>query len=153
MKKLVISVVTAALLFSGNCLANDTKPLENGPPLENKDSLESLDSLTEIDGIIIDRTLTHLGEQFYSLFSQKMSDKFENLAENLTVKERPTALSGSIMSVYHRQNLIYRTAISPGRSQIEQRVDDAISAISTYVVRWKIERYLKDTFDVDHDEI
>ncbi|MGR5062153.1 CsgE family curli-type amyloid fiber assembly protein [Photobacterium sp. DNB22_13_2] len=153
MKQLIISVISATLLSANVSFANDNKPLENGPPLESKDSLESLDSLTEIDGIIIDRTFTHLGEQFYSLFSQKMSDKFENLAENLTIKERPTALSGSIMSVYHRQNLIYRTAISPGRSQIEQRVDDAIREISNYVVRWKIERYLKDTFDVYHDEI
>ncbi|UIP26963.1 curli production assembly/transport protein CsgE [Photobacterium sp. TLY01] len=136
-----------------------SKPIENGPSLENdeplevQDRLESLDSLREIDGVVIDRTMTRLGEEFYSLFAQKLEDQLDELKENISVKERPTALSGSIITVFHRQNIIYRTALSPGRQNIEEKTDQAVSAVKNYVLRWRIERYLKDTFDIDYDEI
>ncbi|WP_249199082.1 curli production assembly/transport protein CsgE [Photobacterium sp. GJ3] len=135
------------------------KKLENGPklesdePLETKGRLENLDSLREISGAVIDRTMTRLGESFYSLFAQKLEDQLDELKENLVVKERPTALSGSIISIYHRQNMIYRTALSPGRQNAEEKTDQAVNAVKNYVLRWRIERYLKDTFDVDYDEI
>jgi len=136
-----------------------SKPIENGPllendePLEVQDRLESLDSLREIDGVVIDRTMTRLGEEFYSLFAQKLEDQLDELKENISVKERPTALSGSIITVFHRQNIIYRTALSPGRQNVEEKTDQAVSAVKNYVLRWRIERYLKDTFDIDYDEI
>lgn len=136
-----------------------SKPIENGSSLENdeplelQDRLESLDSLREIDGVVIDRTMTRLGEEFYSLFAQKLEDQLDELKENISVKERPTALSGSIITVFHRQNIIYRTALSPGRKNIEEKTDQAVSAVKNYVLRWRIERYLKDTFDIDYDEI
>nr|WP_299018760.1 CsgE family curli-type amyloid fiber assembly protein [uncultured Photobacterium sp.] len=148
-----MNVVAIALtLFSVSFIlfAAENKPLENGPLLENH---KGLDDLREITGVVIDRTMTRFGEDFYSLFSQKLSDKYEDLEENLTVKERATALSGSIITVFHRQTIIYRTALSPGRQQIETKVDDAVKAVGSYMVKWRIERYLKDTFDVDYDEI
>ncbi|MGF1718241.1 curli production assembly/transport protein CsgE [Photobacterium chitinilyticum] len=151
MKLVIIALFPVLLLPAYLVEAEEGKPLENGPPLEQKNG--TLDDLKEISGVVIDRTMTRLGEDFYSLFSQKLNDEFEDLEENLTVKERPTALSGSIITVLHRQAIIYRTAVSPGRDQIEAKVDDAIKTVSSYVVRWRIERYLKDTFDVDYDEI
>jgi len=151
MKRVIFALFPVLLLQAYSVGADEGKPLENGPPLEQKNG--TLDDLKEISGVVIDRTMTRLGEDFYSLFSQKLNDEFEDLEENLTVKERPTALSGSIITVFHRQAIIYRTAVSPGRDQIEAKVDDAIKAVSSYVVRWRIERYLKDTFDVDYDEI
>lgn len=151
MKLVIITLFSAFIFPAFNAEAKDEKPLENGPPLEQKNG--ALDDLREISGVVLDRTMTRHGEDFYSLFSQKLNDEFEDLEENLTVKERPTALSGSIITVFHRQTIIYRTAVSPGRDQIEAKVDDAIKTVSSYVVRWRIERYLKDTFDVDYDEI
>ncbi|ELR63519.1 CsgE-like protein [Photobacterium marinum] len=87
------------------------------------------------------------------MFSQLLNDKYEDLEENLTVKERATALSGSIITIFHRQTIIYRTALSPGIQQIESKANDAVKAVGSYMVKWRLERYLKDTFDVDYDEI
>ncbi|MCM0147299.1 curli production assembly/transport protein CsgE [Photobacterium galatheae] len=169
--KTIQSIAACLILIFSNGLSAENKttesakPLENGrklengqtlesdEPLETKGRLENLDSLREISGAVIDRTMTRLGEEFYSLFAQKLEDQLDELKENLSVKERPTALSGSIISIYHRQNLIYRTAISPGRKNIEDKADQAVSAVRNYVLRWRVERYLQDTFDVDYDEI
>ncbi|MFC1503141.1 CsgE family curli-type amyloid fiber assembly protein [Pseudomonadota bacterium] len=128
----------------------DTKHLENGGPLETQ---ESIDDLNEISGVVIDRTMTRLGANFYSIFSQKLNDKYDDLKENLTVKEKPTALSGSIITIYHRRKPIYRTALSPGRQQAEDKADEAVKIVGSYVVRWRLERYIQDRFDVDYDEI
>ena len=125
-------------------------PLENGGPLENKQP--TFNNFDEVSGLIIDRTITRLGEDFYFFFSQKLNDKYDNLEENLMVKERPTALSGSIISVFHSGKLIYRTALSPGRRQAQEKADEAIIAVSSYITRWQIERLFMDTFDLDYDE-
>ncbi|WP_240435541.1 curli production assembly/transport protein CsgE [Photobacterium salinisoli] len=156
---LLIAIVLSNAFLGLGMASDKVKPLENGPPLENNGALElqgrleSLDKLREINGVVVDQTMTRLGEDFYSLFSQKLEDEIEELKENLTVKERPTALSGSIITIFHRQNIIFRTALSPGRQNVEEKTDQAVSAVKNYVLRWRIERYLKDTFDVDYDEI
>ncbi|MEJ2766061.1 CsgE family curli-type amyloid fiber assembly protein [Photobacterium sp. MCCC 1A19761] len=148
----LIELILPVLLISAVPVAaqDDQPPLENGQPLEQNGTL---DDLKEISGAVIDQTMTRLGEEFYSRFAQKLSDEFDDLEENLTIKERPTALSGSIISILHRRKAIYRTALSPGRDQIEAKVDEAIKVVRSYVARWRVERYLQDTFDVDYDEI
>lgn len=146
---LILFVIHMSLISTAFAVEN-AAPLENKAPLENRDSL---DDLNEITGVVVDRTMTRLGADFYSIFSQMLNDQYEDLTENLTVKERATALSGSIITVFHRQTPIYRTALSPGRQQAETKAEEAVKVVGSYVVRWRIERYLKDTFDVGHDEI
>ena len=131
-------------------------PLENGTQLENGKSLENgqplFNRLDEVSGLIIDRTITRLGGTFYTLFSQKLNEKNEELKENLTIHERPTALSGSIISVRHNDKPIYRTTLSPGRHQAKKKTTEAVDAVNNYLKRWQIERLLQDTFDLDRDE-
>lgn len=124
--------------------------LENGVKLE--DIKPKFDNFDEVTGLIIDRTMTRFGEDFYFFFTQKLNEKYDNLNENFMIKERPTALSGSIISVFHSRKLIYRTALSPGKRQAEEKADEAINAVSTYLTRWQIERLFMDTFDLDYDE-
>lgn len=134
--------------------------LENGAPLENGKKLEESTSnlkekfndFSEVDGIIVDRTITRLGEDFYFFFSQSLNDSYPNLKENLTVRERPTALSGSIIEVQHSRKPIFRTALSPGRRQAKERADDATRVVGNYIIRWQAERLFQDTYDLDYDE-
>ncbi|WP_047042025.1 curli production assembly/transport protein CsgE [Vibrio mexicanus] len=106
----------------------------------------------EVGGLIIDRTVTRLGEDFYFFFSQLMNEQHESLQENFTVKERPTALSGSIIAVSHRQRVLYRTALSPGRRQAQDKAKEALGVMNSYLVRWEAERAFMDTFDLERDE-
>ncbi len=150
-------VFVFCLFFSLSCFGEvnneieDNKPIENGPSLERKE--KQFADFTEVGGLIIDRTMTRLGEDFYSNFSQLLNEKYENLDENLTVSERPTALSGSIISIHHRNKLIYRTAISPGRRQAEEKSKQAVRAVNAHIIRWETERLFQDTFDLEYDEI
>ena len=145
------------LLFSFSCSGDGNKPIEDSKPIENGPSLESkakqFSDFTEVGGLIIDRTMTRFGEDFYSNFSQLLNDRYDNLDENLTVSERPTALSGSIISIHHRNKLIYRTALSPGRRQAEEKAQQALRAVNAHIIRWEAERLFQDTFDLEYDEI
>lgn len=145
------------LMFSWPCFSAVNKPIEDNKPIENGPSLEGnttqFADFTEVGGLIIDRTMTRFGEDFYSNFSQLLNDRYENLDENLTVSERPTALSGSIISILHRNKLIYRTALSPGRREAQEKAEQALRAVNAHIIRWETERLFQDTFDLEYDEI
>lgn len=126
------------------------QPLENNHKLEDKKP--TFYNYDEVSGLIVDRTITRLGEDFYFFFSQTVNDRLDNMTENLEVRERPTALSGSIIGVYHSGKPIYRTALSPGRRQAKEKAEEAFNAVQNYIVRWQIDRLFSDTFDLDHDE-
>lgn len=132
--------------------SNNKESLESKAPLENV-KINEVDDLVEIDGLIIDRTLTRLGRDFYFSFSMKMNSKYDGIDVNLTVKERPTALSGSIIGVYHFDKVIYRGALSPGQRQADEKAEQAIDAVNQYIIKWKTEKLFTDTYDLDQSEI
>lgn len=134
--------------FASN--GSDSASIENNKKLETDSNTQSLD---EISGVIVSQTMTRIGDEFYFFFSQQLNSQYPDLKENLTIKERPTAMSGSIISVYHAQKIIYRTALSPGRRQTQERASQAVKAVSAYIVRWQAEKLFQDTFDLAHDEI
>jgi len=155
-----IKLLTVTLLTFAVHAGEERHGLENGAPLENGTKLENstnnlkdrFNDFNEVDGIIIDRTMTRLGEDFYFFFSQSLNENYPNLKENLTVKEKPTALSGSILEVKHSRKIIFRTALSPGRRQAKEHAADATRVVSNYIIRWQAERLFQDTYDLDHDE-
>jgi curli production assembly/transport component CsgE len=124
--------------------------IETDEKIEEKKDSHLLEN--EVDGLIIDRTMTRLGDDFYFFFTQLMNERHGSLKENLTVKERPTALSGSIISIFHREKLIYRTALSPGRQHAEDKAKQALTAVTSHLLRWKTQLSYQDTFDLAQDE-
>ncbi|MBP3143018.1 curli production assembly/transport protein CsgE [Aliivibrio fischeri] len=148
-----IKYISIVFFTSFISFASDNKAsLESKAPLENN-SINEVDDLIEIDGLIIDRTLTRLGRDFYFSFSMKMNARYEDIDVNLTIKERPTALSGSIIGVYHFDKVIYRSALSPGQRQADEKAEQALEAVNKYIVKWQTEKLFKDTFDLDYSEI
>lgn len=161
MRNKVVTVLTllSTIFFTLPALTkieDSTEKLEHDKPLENGNKLEDkkndFKNFDEVSGLIVDRTMTRLGEDFYFFFSQKLNDRYDNLKENFEIRERPTALSGSIVGVFHSGKPIYRAALSPGRRQAQEKADEAVSAVSEYIVKWEAERLFQDTFDLDHDE-
>ncbi|AYV24288.1 curli production assembly protein CsgE [Vibrio mediterranei] len=158
--KLLLLMSTVCLFASSVLGAGTNNGIENGAPLENGKKIEGqgdklkvpFNDFSEVSGVIVDRTITRLGEDFYFFFSQQLNDRYPDLKENLTIKEIPTALSGSIIEVYHSRKAIYRTALSPGRRQAKDRANDALQVVGNYIIRWQAERLYMDTFDLEHDE-
>lgn len=149
LNKVARNVYLLSVIFVFN-IQTLVKAEENEEKIENKSDTLVIEN--EVDGLIVDQTMTRLGDDFYFFFTQMMNDRHGSLKENLTVKERPTALSGSIISVFHRQKVIYRTALSPGRKHAEDKARDALDAVTSYLIRWKAQLTYQDTFDLERDE-
>ncbi|MGR6860690.1 curli production assembly/transport protein CsgE [uncultured Aliivibrio sp.] len=145
---LVLALFIPLLTYASS--TQDT--LESKTPLETN-KVDEADDLLEIEGLIIDRTLTRLGRDFYFAFSMKMNSKYDDIDVNLTVKERPTALSGSIIGVYHFDKVIYRGALSPGQRQADEKAAQAIEAVNQYIIKWQTEKLFRDTYDLELPEI
>ncbi|MFA0440918.1 curli production assembly/transport protein CsgE [Vibrio sp. 10N.222.51.C12] len=151
----LLSLATCCFLTLNVNAKSEEDNLENTDKTTNSeaDKLRTpFNNFNEVNGVIVDRTMTRLGENFYFFFSQKVNDKYPELEENLTVKEIPTALSGSIIEVYHSRKTIFRTALSPGRQQAKERAEDALRVVGNYIIRWQAERLYMDTYDLDYDE-
>ncbi|MFV0575426.1 MAG: CsgE family curli-type amyloid fiber assembly protein [Vibrio sp.] len=107
----------------------------------------------EVSGVIVDRTITRLGKDFYSFFSRKIYEQLTNLDQNVLVEERPTALSGSIITVFHQSTPIYRTALSPGRKQAEDKSEEAFQVLQNYMLQWELEKKFRDKTDLADSEL
>ncbi|WP_153448424.1 CsgE family curli-type amyloid fiber assembly protein [Vibrio algicola] len=137
------------LVFMPLALAESVNDLGSNP-LKEKMILNN-DSL--INGLIVDQTMTLLGKNFYFYFSQLMNESHEKLNVNLRITERPTALSGSIITIFHINTAIYRTSLSPGRQQAKLKAEEALRNINYYLVKWKIEKRFEDNNDLASDEL
>ncbi|MFA0438461.1 hypothetical protein BCU70_13265 [Vibrio sp. 10N.286.49.C2] len=152
----LLSVFSILLPISGGAksegASNDTSIKIEKELSDEKRYATSYKKFNEINGVIVDQTMTRFGEDFYKPFSQLMNARFENLEVNLTVKERPTALSGSIISVIHRNTVIFRTAITPGRKKTELEAQRAVSVVSRHIDKWEVNERFMDRFDIARDE-
>lgn len=137
----------AGLLSCTHVFAEDEE-IDGGAQLDTK-PLKSY----EISGVIVDRTVTRLGKDFYSFFSRQIYEQMSGLDQNLLIEEKPTALSGSIITVYHLSTPIYRTALSPGRQQAEDKSAEAVEKLQQYILRWELEKKYRDKTDLADDEL
>ncbi|MCF7362150.1 curli production assembly/transport component CsgE [Vibrio diazotrophicus] len=129
--------------------AGDQSPIEDSQQLEDGEH----DSLDEVNGLIIDRTMTRIGNMFYSEFAQQLNESEENLKENLTITEKTTAKFGTIMTIWHSQKVVFRTSLSPKMKESKEQAAKAVRTVQDYLTKWRIQRMYSDTFDLAHDEI
>jgi curli production assembly/transport component CsgE len=112
----------------------------------------SLDSGTinndRLGGIVINRTMTVLGWDFYSTFSEIWEALHPDSPYMLTIIERPTAQFGSEIWVDYRDIHIFHTFLSPARSGVKEASQEAVNL--AYQNIQKIEQARKE-FDHDAD--
>lgn len=138
-----------ASYLHANESTGDQSPIEDSQQLEDG----AHDSLDEVNGLIIDRTMTRIGSMFYSEFAQQLNESEETLEENLTITEKTTAKFGTIMTIWHSQQVVFRTSLSPKMKESKEQAAKAVRTVQDYLTKWRIQRMYSDTFDLAHDEI
>ena len=121
-------------------------PLESVQPEQESDRLD-------VDGLVLDRTFTRFGQGFYNEFTRLRSDEDPDARENLTIHERPTARWGSLIWITHNRKVLFRTALSPVRSQGEAAAQQAWVQVNEILQQQKVAILFMDTFDLEHDEL
>lgn len=84
----------------------------------------------EINGLILDRTITLSGHDFYKKFSSLWLATNMSQSANLVVTEKPSARWGSLIMISSQQKMLYRTAIRPGKPLKDSDIKYAASTVS-----------------------
>jgi curli production assembly/transport component CsgE len=88
------------------------------------------DGDVELEGILVDRTITHLGHEFYQYFSNAWIAQGGTERYNLVVNERPSARWGSLIWIEHEHRQVYRRFVYPGRGDIKITAEQASQSVT-----------------------
>lgn len=79
-----------------------------------------------LQGLIIDRTVTQTGHEFYRSFNAEWQEQEGVQSYTLTIKELPSARWGSRLLVEAQGEVVFRTVLFPGARQIDERAKAAV---------------------------
>ncbi|WP_062268181.1 CsgE family curli-type amyloid fiber assembly protein [Endozoicomonas arenosclerae] len=96
-------------------------------------SLPSPGARSPLQGLVIDRTLTPPGRNFYKQFARIWWELNPTLRDNLVITENPDALRGSQILITMNRKLLFITALSPARSEIEKKAMHAVESVEQRV--------------------
>ncbi|UHL64661.1 curli production assembly/transport protein CsgE [Paralcaligenes sp. KSB-10] len=120
-------------------------------PVQNLDSGSISDE--PLGGVVINRTVTVLGWDFYKNFAEVWRAKYMNTKYTVTVYERPTAQYGSEVWVQYRQNRVFHTFLSPARSAAKEISGRAVDIVYKNVVDTNVQRLLFNDVDLGPEEM
>ena len=106
----------------------------------------------EMMGFIVDDTISHIGHELYSAFSERLRAT-SPMDFNLVVRERPSARWGSLVTVEYQQRLVYRRFLPPNTVELKEEASDAADWVRGQIVKRKLEALLQDTTDLERDEL
>ena len=127
------------------------KAIAPAAPAQNLDSGSISDE--PLGGVVINRTVTVLGWDFYQNFSEVWRAKYMNTKYTVTVYERPTALYGSEIWVQYRQKRVFHTFLSPARSAAKELSGRAVDIVYKNVVDMNVQRLLFNDVDLGPEEM
>lgn len=149
--RLALAGGLAALAFAAAAAA---QPASSAAPAHDKGLDQGTINQDPLGGIVIDRTMTVLGWDFYSSFASIWQALHPDSPYTLTVTERPTAQFGSEIWVDYRDIHIYHTFLSPARSGVEEASKQAVSIASENIQRINQARKdLKNDDDLGPEEM
>lgn len=106
-----------------------------------------------LGGIVINRTMTVLGWDFYKSFSEIWQSLYPDSTFTLTVTERPTAQFGSEMWISYRNLTVFHTFLSPARSGVKEASRQAVNIVHQNVDTIEQERKQIKSDDLGPEEM
>ena len=105
------------------------------------------------DGVVVNQTITLVGQDFYQAFVAAWRDKPEAERYALTISERPSAQLGSQVWVEFARRRVYQAVLPPARARIAGIGEAAAEATYQAVVQADVQRLLFRDPDLGADEI
>jgi len=104
-------------------------------------------------GVVINRTITVLGREFYQYFSATWRDKELSERYTVTIYERPTAIRGSEMWVQYGNRRVYHAFLSPSRSAAKDISRKAVEIVYKNIIDLDVQQLLFKNEDLGPEEI
>lgn len=98
----------------------------------------------DLGGIIIDETISKIGQDFYRYFNKQWNDPGTNENFNIYISEKPTPGMGNMIIVKINYEEIFKNRIRPQQEVIESLAEYAINRSQQYIRNYeKIKKQLE----------
>lgn len=118
-------------LLCSSCLINEIEAQNNSTPQQTVDAEDPVG--IEINGLIIDKTRTKMGRDFYHLFFTKWEAPLAKTDYIITISEQPSRGRGSQVFVYVNDYLPYRTFLQPSQQFISNASEQATIRVQNFI--------------------
>lgn len=135
-------------------LAAVCAPAPAQPPAGTESAAAPARPADPYSGVVVNDTVTFIGQEFYSTFVATWREEANVERFTVTVRERPSARWGSLISVEYEHREMFRAFLSPGRRDfVRQAAQDASRMVYQNVVNTEVQRLLFRDPDMARDEI
>lgn len=124
------------------------------PPVGTESAAAPARPADPYSGVVVNDTVTFIGQDFYSTFVASWREEANVERFTVTVRERPSARWGSLISIEYEHREMFRAFLSPGRRDfVRQAARDASQIVYQNVVNTEVQRLLFRDPDMARDEI
>lgn len=147
--------LTLCLAASTAWAANDAPENGNGRINGSTDAEKESRRLLEdpLTGIVINRTVTVLGKDFYHYFVTAWRHKDGDNRYTLTIYERPSARWGSEIWIEYQRNQMFRIFLSPARQAARKISEEAAEIVHRNIIENEIRKALTQSQDLADEEL
>ncbi len=92
-------------------------------------SAKGLASDINIKGLLMDKTITWFGHDFFFYFAREWRNKPFSGRHTLVIEEKPSARNGTQVEIRYKGQLVFKTAISNMRSLTRELGAQAVSLV------------------------
>lgn len=152
-----ITFYTLMLAACGTVLAAPAKTMNGG-----NDTLNGSAQLTErakkiledpLGGVIVNRTVTVQGHDFYRYFAQSWREVDEDNKYSISIHERPSARWGSEIWVQYRRDRVFHAFLPPARSRTKEISKQAVDIVHENITKNEIQRATFQSEDLGPEEM
>lgn len=144
----LLAAISIALISFSSANAQSLPQEKSAQSLEHSKPIKGL-----IQGVVVNQTITVIGQDFYRHFATAWADKEANERYNLTVREQPNARRGSLVWVEYAQKRVFSANLPHSRSQVQPLSEDAAQVAYDTIVEADVQRLLFQDRDLAPDEI
>lgn len=106
-----------------------------------------------LGGVVVNRTVTVLGDDFYQYFSAFWREKDISSKFTISVHERPSARFGSEIWVQFRQKRMFHTFLPPARAATKKISAMAVEMVYQNIAESEVERIMVRSPDLGPEEM
>src|SRR5690625_4119473 len=155
-KTIFTLLLTAALSLPFLAVAQTSGSVNgNGAAKEEENVDERAARLLEdpLRGVVVNRTITVQGQEFYQYFSMRWAYIAGEATYTLSVHERPSARWGSEVWVEYRRDRVFHMFLPPIRSQTKEISQQAADMVLDRIEEMELERALFTSEDLGPEEM
>ncbi len=119
----------------------------DGPKVES-----DFNGSSELTGVLVDRTLTVIGQNFYRSFSQIAMESPIIHGATLTIHERPDARWGIQLWITEGPRMYFRTQLSPRLGDAEEIARQAVDMVEKAILKQRLSAAMNPSIDLGKEE-